>query len=69
MLKRLLNHEQVRWAELLFRFKYNIRYPQGQSNQKVDAFARHPGDFAKRSDERLKTIEHMVLEAESLLEK
>jgi hypothetical protein len=68
MSKRLLNRRQARWAQFLFRFDYEIVYRSGKSNRKADALTRRPGDLPEGGDERLKTMEQVVLKPENLPE-
>ena len=68
MSKRLLNRRQARWAQFLSRFDYEIVYRPGKSNGKVDALTRRPGDLPEGGDERLKTMEQVVLKPENLPE-
>jgi hypothetical protein len=68
MSKRLLNRRQARWAQFLSRFDYEIVYRPGKSNGKADALTRRPGDLPEGGDERLKTMEQVVLKPENLPE-
>jgi hypothetical protein len=68
MSKRLLNRRQARWAQFLSRFDYEISYRPGKSNGKADALTRRPGDLPEGGDERLKTMEQVVLKPENLPE-
>jgi hypothetical protein len=68
MTKRLLNRRQARWAQFLSRFDYEIVYRPGKSNGKADALTRRPGDLHDGGDERLKTMEHVVLKPQNLPE-
>jgi hypothetical protein len=68
MSKRLLNRRQARWAQFLSRFDYEIVYRPGKSNGKADALTRWPGDLPEGGDERLKTMEQVVLKPENLPE-
>jgi len=68
MSKRLLNRRQARWAQFLSRFDYEIVYRPGKSNGKADALTRRPGDLPGGGDERLKTMEQVVLKPENLPE-
>jgi len=66
--KKLLNRCQARWAQFLSRFDYEIDYQPGKSNGKADALTRTPGDLPEGGDERLKTMEKVVLKPEDLPE-
>jgi hypothetical protein len=68
MSKKLLNRRQARWAQFLSRFDYKIVYRPGKSNGKADALTRRPGDLPEGGDERLKTMEQVVLKPENLPE-
>jgi len=68
MTKKLLNWRQARWAQFLSRFDYEIVYCPGKSNGKADALRRRPGDLPEGGDERLKTMEQVVLKPENLPE-
>jgi hypothetical protein len=68
MSKRLLNRRQARWAQFLSRFDYEIVYRPGKCNGKADALTRRPGDLPEGGDERLKTMEQVVLKPENLPE-
>jgi hypothetical protein len=68
MSKKLLNRRQARWAQFLSRFNYQIVYRPRKSNGKVDALTGRPGDLPEGGDERLKTMEQVVLKPENLLE-
>jgi len=68
MSKKLLNRTQARWAQFLSRFDYEIVYRPGRSNGKADALTRRPGDLPEGGDERLKTMEQVVLKPEHLPE-
>jgi len=61
MRKKLLNRRQARWSEFLIRFDYQIVYWRGKSNGKADALTRRPGDLPEVVDERLKSMEQVVL--------
>jgi hypothetical protein len=52
----------------LSRFDYEIVYRPGKSNGKADALMRRPGDLPEGGDERLKTMEQVVLKPENLPE-
>jgi hypothetical protein len=65
MSKKLLNRRQARWAQFLLRFDYEIMYRPGKSNVKADALTRRPGDLPEGGDERLKTMEQVVLKPEN----
>jgi hypothetical protein len=52
----------------LSRFDYEIVYRPGISNGKADALKRRPGDLPEGGDERLKTMEQVVLKPENLPE-
>jgi hypothetical protein len=65
MSKKLLNRRQARWAQFLSRFDYEIVYRPGKSNGKADALTRRPGDLPEGGDERLKTMEQVVLKPEN----
>jgi hypothetical protein len=47
---------------------YEIVYRPGKSNGKADALTRRPGDLPEGGDERLKTMEQVVLKSENLPE-
>jgi hypothetical protein len=66
MSKKLLNRRQARWSELLSRFTYEIVYRPGKSNRQADALTRRPGDLPEGGDERLKSMEQVVLKPEYL---
>jgi hypothetical protein len=66
MSKKLLNRRQARWSEFLTRFNYEIVYRPGKSNGKPDALTRRPGDLPEGGDERLKSMEQVVLKPENL---
>jgi hypothetical protein len=68
MSKKLLNRRQARWAQFLSRFDYEIVYRPGKSNDKADALTRRPGDLPEGGDERLKTMEQVVLKPQNLPE-
>jgi len=68
MSKRLLNRRQARWAQFLSRFDYEIVYRPGKSNGKADALTRRPRDLPEGGDERLKTMEQVVLKPTNLPE-
>jgi hypothetical protein len=68
MSKKHLNRRQARWAQFLSRFDYEIVYRPGKSNGKADALTRRPGDLPEGGDERLKTMEQVVLKPENLPE-
>jgi len=68
MSKRLLNRRQARWAQFLARFDYEIVYRPGKSNGKADALTRRPGDLPEGGDERLETMEQVVLKPQNLPE-
>jgi hypothetical protein len=68
MSKRLLNRRQVRWAQFLSRFDYEIGYRPGKSNGKADALTRRPRDLPEGGDERLKTMEQVVIKPQNLPE-
>jgi len=68
MSKKLLNRRQARWAQFLSRFDYEIVSRPGKSNGKADALTRRPGDLPEVGDERLKTMEQVVLKPENLPE-
>jgi hypothetical protein len=68
MSKKHLNRRQARWAQFLLRFDYEIVYRPGKSNGKADALTRRPGDQPEEGDERLKTMEQVVLKPENLPE-
>jgi len=68
MSKRLLNRREARWAQFLSRFDYEIVYRPGKSNGKADALTRRPGDLPEGGDERLKTMEQVVLKPQNLPE-
>jgi hypothetical protein len=66
MSKKLLHRRQARWSEFLTRFDYEIVYRPGKSNRKADALIRSPGNLPDGGDERLKSMEQMVLKPENL---
>lgn len=66
MTKKMLNRRQARWSELLTRFDYGLVYRQGKPNGKADAFTRRPGDLPEGGDERLESMEHVLLKPEDL---
>jgi len=68
MSKKLLNRRQARWAQFLSRFSYKIVYRPGKSNGKADALTRRPGDLPEGGDERLKSMEQVVLKPQNLPE-
>jgi len=68
MSKTLLNRRQARWAQFLSRCDYEIVYRPGKSNGKADALTRRPGDLPEGGDERLKTMEQVVLKPQNLPE-
>jgi hypothetical protein len=68
MSKKLLNRRQARWAQFLSRFDYEIVYRPWKSNGKADVLTRRPGDLPKGGDERLKTMEQVVLKPQNLPE-
>ena len=68
MSKKLLNRRQARWAQFLSRFDYEIVYRPGKSNGKADVLTRRPGDLPEGGDERLKTMEQVVLKPQNLPE-
>ena len=68
MSKKLLNRRQARWAQFLSRFDYEIVYRPGKSNGKADALTRRRGDLPEGGDERLKTMEEVVLKPANLPE-
>jgi hypothetical protein len=66
MSKKLLNRRQARRSEFLTRFDYEIVYRPGKSNRNADALIRRPGNLPEGGDERLKSMEQMVLKPENL---
>jgi len=66
MTKKLLNRRQARWSEFLTCFDYQIVYRPGKSNGKADAWTRRPEDLPERGDERLKSMEQVVLKPQNL---
>jgi hypothetical protein len=68
MTKKLLNQRQAQWSEFLTRFEYEIVYRPGKSNGKADALTRRPGDLPEGGDERLKSMEQVVLKPHNLPE-
>jgi len=68
MTKKLLNRRQALWSEFLTRFDYEIVYRPGRSNGKADALTRRPGDLPEGGDERLKSMEQVVLKLHNLPE-
>jgi hypothetical protein len=68
MTNSLLNRRQARWSAFLARFDYEIVYRPWKSNGKADALTRRPGDLPEGGDERLKSMEQVVLKPHNLLE-
>jgi hypothetical protein len=68
MTKKLLNRRQARWSEFLTRFDYVIVYRPGKSNGKADGWTRRPGDLPEGGDDRLKSMEQVVLKPHNLPE-
>jgi hypothetical protein len=64
--KMLLNRRQPRWSEFLSTFECEIVYRPGKSNGNVDALTRRPADLPEGGDERLKSMEQVVLKPENL---
>jgi hypothetical protein len=48
MTSKLLNRRQIRWSELLSRFKFKIVYRPEKQGQKPDALISMPGDIPPR---------------------
>jgi hypothetical protein len=69
MTKKLQNRRQARWSEFLTQFDYKIVYQPGKSNGKADhALTRRPGDLPEGGDERLQSMEQVVLKSYNLPE-
>jgi len=68
MMKKLLNQRQAWWSEVLTRFDYEKVYRPGKLNEKVDALIRRLEDLPEGRDERLNTMEQVVLKTQNLPE-
>jgi len=66
--KKYLNCRYAWWLEFLCRFDYLILYGPRKSSWNADASTRRPGDLPEMGDERLKTVEQVVLKPQNLLE-
>jgi len=61
MTKKMLNRRQARWSEFLIRCDQHIIYGLGKSNERADALSRRLPDLLEGGDERLQSMEHVVL--------
>jgi hypothetical protein len=69
MTKKHLNRRDARWSQFFTRFDYEILYRPGKSNGQADALTRRPRDLPEGGDDRLKSIEQVVLKPHNLPEK
>ncbi|KAI1001397.1 hypothetical protein K3495_g6803 [Podosphaera aphanis] len=58
---RRLTERQIRWAELLSRFRYHLQHRKGLENERADAPSRKDQDKPKEGDLRLLSRERQVL--------
>ena len=61
MSTKRLSQRQVRWAEYLSQFNFQIQYRPGQLNQKADALSRWEADLPSADDERLQFRDQTIL--------
>jgi transposase InsO family protein len=66
MSKKLLNWRQAQWSNFLSRFDYEIVYWPGIANGKADALIWRSGDLPEGRDERLKSMQLIVLNTKNL---
>ena len=53
MLARQLNEQQMRWAQKLLRYNYQLRYRPGSEAIVPDALSRREQDIPEHGDDRL----------------
>ncbi|KAI0997402.1 hypothetical protein K3495_g10783 [Podosphaera aphanis] len=58
---RRLTERQIRWAEFMSRFRYNLIYRKGSENERPDALSRRDQDKPKEGDPHLLARERQLL--------
>ncbi|KAI0995137.1 hypothetical protein K3495_g13044 [Podosphaera aphanis] len=58
---RRLSERQIRWAEFMSRFRYNLIYRKGSENERRDALSRRDQNKPKEGDPRLLARERQLL--------
>ena len=66
MSTKRLTQRQVRWAEFLSQFHFQIQYRPGNLNHKADALSRWEADLPAHNDERLQFRDQTLLGPETL---
>lgn len=56
-----LTERQIRWAEFLSNFRYELKYRKGKEDERPDALSRSDQDKPKEGDPRLLTRERKLL--------